>query len=148
MKLNKIDYSQYPDKSIPIYYSTPKGYLTYTGQIIPKHLSQKVYLMPVHQASEVLDLTPYQEYLNGDITKEDKFIHREWGKKINFTKLNRAIASYLKDDPSTDIVSLFNKLLINYPFTVKDKPKKVIQQEKIEQRFKTELAYRFDLDYQ
>lgn len=148
MKLNKIDYSQYPDKSIPIYYSTPKGYLTYTGQIIPKHLSQKVYLMPVHQASEVLDLTPYQEYLNGDITKEDKFIHREWGKKINFTKLNRAIASSLKDDPSTDIVSLFNKLLINYPFTVKDKPKKVIQQEKIEQRFKTELAYRFDLDYQ
>jgi hypothetical protein len=144
----KVDYSQFPDSSIPVYYSTSKGYITYTGQIIPKHLSKKVYLMPPKQASKVLDLEPYQEYLNGDITKEDKFIHKDYGSKRNFDKLNRTINTELKIDPSQSVSTLFNTLLKNFPITKKEKTKKIKERESVEERFKTELAYRFDLDYE
>lgn len=144
---NKVDYSQFPDSSIPVYYSTPKGYITYTGQIIPKHLQKKVYLMAPKRASKVLDLIPYQEYLDGDITKEDKFIHEEYGKKMNFSKLNRAIVTSLKLGSDQDIFSLFNKLLRTYPYTLKEKPKKLSKSEIEDFRFKTDLGYRFDLDY-
>lgn len=147
MNKNKVDYSQFPDSSIPVYYSTPKGYITYTGQIIPRHLQKKVYLMTPKRASRVLDLIPYQEYLNGDITKEDKFIHAEYGKKMDFSKLNRALVTNLKLDSTKDVYTIFNKLLNSYPYTVKEKPKKIIKQEKEQERFQTELHYRFDLDY-
>lgn len=149
MSTTKIDYTQYPDASIPVYYSTPKGYITYTGQIIPRHCQSKVYLMTPKRASKVLDLIPYQEYLDGDITKEDKFIHEEYGKKMNFTKLNRAIQTslHLETGKDRDIHILFNNLIKNFPYTVKEKPKKVVKQEAEEARFKTDLQYRFDLDY-
>ena len=143
----KVDYSQFPDSSIPVYYSIPKGYITYTGQIIPRHLQNKVYLMTPKRASKVLDLIPYQEYLNGDITKEDKFIHEEYGKKMDFSKLNRAVTESHKLDPKQDIHIIFNKLLRNFPYTLKEKPKRISKQEVEEERFQTDLHYRFDLDY-
>jgi hypothetical protein len=145
----EVDYTQFPDSSIPVYYSTSKGYITYTGQIIPHHCQNKVYLMTPKQASKVLDLIPYQEYLNGDITKEDKFIHKEYGKKINFSKLNNAVFTTLKHETGKDrdIFTIFNKLLKNFPYTITEKTKKIIEKEKEEERFKTELKYRFDLDY-
>lgn len=158
-KNDKVDYSQFPDNSIPVYYSTPKGYITYTGQIIPKHLSRKVYLMTPKRASEVLDLIPYQEYLDGDITKEDKFIHKEYGKKMDFAKLNRAVITNLQIDPLQNIHEVFADILRNFPFTVKNKPsgkpkKKskstnttLISNSLVEERFTTELQYRFDLDF-
>lgn len=147
MNEQKVDYSQFPDSSIPVYYSTTKGYITYTGQIIPKHLQRKVYLMSPKRASKVLDLDPYQDYLNGDITKEDKFIHEEYGKKMDFSKLNRAISEALKDNPDINIYVLFNKLLKTYPYTIKEKSKRLSKKEAIEARFQTDLYYRFDLDY-
>lgn len=153
-KKEKVDYSQFPDKSIPVYYSTPKGYLTYTGQIIPKHLSNKVYLMTPKRASEVLDLIPYQEYLDGDITKEDKFIHKEYGKKMNFTKVNRAVITNLQIDPIQSVQDVFNDIIKNFPFTLKSKSKKTVKEKdkdisnsQEESRFTTDLQYRFDLDY-
>jgi hypothetical protein len=105
--------------------------------------------MTPKRASKVLDLIPYQEYLDGDITKEDKFIHEEYGKKMNFTKLNRAIQTslHLETGKDRDIHTLFNNLIKNFPYTVKEKPKKVVKQEAEEARFKTDLQYRFDLDY-
>lgn len=149
MSITKIDYTQFPDSSIPVYYSTPRGYITYTGQIIPRHCQKKVYLMSPKRASEVLDLIPYQEYLNGDITKEDKFIHKEYGKKMDFSKLNAAVATTLKlrVGKCQDIFTIFNDLLKNYPYTIKEKPVKITNQEIKNARFKTDLQYRFDLDY-
>ena len=144
--MNKVDYSQYPDSSIPVYYSVPKGFLTYTGQIIPKHLKRKVYFMTPKRASEVLDLIPYQEYLDGDITKQDEFIHKDWGKKMDFSKFNRAIQANMKLG-DTNVIELVSNLLKNYPFTVKEKSKKISKKEAEEARFQTDLGYRFDLDY-
>lgn len=146
MSKEKVDFSQFPDSSIPVYYSTPRGYLTYTGQVIPKHLSKKVYLLSPKAASKTLDLIPYQEYLNGDITKEDKFIHKEYGKKMDFNKINRSVQMNLRYSDA-NVIEIFNDLIKNFPFTIKEKPKKLSIQEVKEERFKTELGYRFDLDY-
>ena len=142
MSKEKIDYSQFPDASIPVYYSLPKGFLTYTGQIIPKHLKRKVYLLSPERASKVLDLIPYQAYLDGDITKQDAFIHKEYGKKINFTKLNRAILTLLRTEDEKNLPKLYLKLLSHFPFTYTAKPK--VKRVKIET---PTIDHRFDLDF-
>lgn len=155
-KNNSVDYSQFPDASIPVYYSLQKGFLTYTGQLIPKHLKRKVYFMSPKRASEVLDLIPYQEYLDGDITKQDSFIHRDYGKKMNFIKLNSAVFNNLRIGDEGSIQKIYLDLLKNFPWTNKKRPpekkksKVAVPVEVIEdttKKFKTDLAYRFDLDF-
>ena len=153
---NKVDYSQFPDNSIPVYYSLKKGFLTYTGQIIPRNLKRKVYFMSPERASKVLDLVPYQGYLNGDITKCDSFIHRDYGKKMDFTRLNRAVFTNLRIGDESSIQKIYLDLLKNFPWTNKKRPpeKKKVKVavpveiiEDIPKKFNTDLAYRFDLDF-
>lgn len=143
--MNKIDYSQYPNKSIPVYYSLNKGFLTYIGTIIPKSLGSKIYLMSPKQASQSLDLELYQKFLEGDITLQDRFVHKSFGTKIDFTKVNRAILFNLREGKSEqDIPELFRALLRNFPRTVKMKPSEISKEDKF---LNTELGYRFDLDF-
>ena len=66
---------------------------------------------------------------------------------MDFSKLNRAVTESHKLDPKQDIHIIFNKLLRNFPYTLKEKPKRISKQEVEEERFQTDLHYRFDLDY-
>ena len=110
--------------------------------------------MSPKRASEVLDLIPYQEYLDGDITKQDSFIHRDYGKKMDFSRLNRAVFTNLRIGDESSIQKIYLDLLKNFPWTNKKRPPEK-KKAKVEfpvvedtpKRFKTDLAYRFDLDF-
>lgn len=149
MSKDKVDYSQFPDSSIPVFYSIPKGYITYIGTLIPKHHQRKVYLMSPKRAYEVLDLIPYQEYLDGDITKEGKFIHRAYGKKMDFRKLVQPFLSAL-DDGANPLLA-FQKLIAHYPYSYTKEEvyvdTGVSTGKKDKPCFNTDLGYRFDLDF-